>query len=61
MPKKPTQKPKKLNVVAVRLDDDQLARIRAAAEKQKRPIANLLAFIVSEWLEKQDQSPGPTG
>lgn len=46
-----TQKaPKKLNVIAVRLDDDMKEKLEAIAEAQARPLSNLIHFAVKEWL-----------
>jgi predicted transcriptional regulator len=47
-----------LNVVAVRLDDDQLARLRKIAEREKRPVSNLIAYVLSEWLDAQEKKAG---
>jgi hypothetical protein len=56
MARKSDPKPKRLNVVAVRLDDDQLTRLRKVAEQQKRPMANLIAYVLSEWLDEQEKA-----
>jgi predicted transcriptional regulator len=58
MAKKTEPKPKRLNVVAVRLDDDQLARLRKIAEREKRPVSHLIAYVLSEWLDAQEKKAG---
>ena len=44
-----TNTPKRLHVVNVRLDDETLAILRAEAEEQHRPLANLLAAILKDY------------
>jgi predicted transcriptional regulator len=50
-PKRPA---KKLNVVAVRLDDDMKERLERIARAQRRPLANMINFALAEWLEMQE-------
>lgn len=42
---------KRLHTVALRLDDEALAEIREEAEREMRPVANLLALLVREAMD----------
>ena len=44
---------KRLHPVAIRLDDEMRDELRAIAEKQARPMANLIVFALREWLAAQ--------
>lgn len=48
--------PKRLHPVAIRLDDEMLEELRAHAVKQHRPMANLIAAIIKDWLEQQREA-----
>lgn len=41
---------KKLNIIAVRIDDDMKDQLELIAEAQARPLSNLIHFAVKEWL-----------
>lgn len=41
---------KRMNVVNVRLYDETLAALRATAEAQHRPLANLIVAILKEYV-----------
>jgi hypothetical protein len=54
MPTKSNEKPqKRLNIVAVRLDDETMAELRALAKAELRPAANLGALLITEGLERR--------
>lgn len=40
---------KRLHVVNIRLDDETLAVLRAEAERQHRPVANLISAVVKDF------------
>jgi hypothetical protein len=42
--------PKRLHPVAIRLDDEMLAELRALANEETRPVANLIVALVKEAL-----------
>jgi hypothetical protein len=48
MTKDTRQRPKRLNVIALRLDDDQLAELKAMAQAELRPLANLCVALIME-------------
>jgi hypothetical protein len=53
MAKKPsaaTPPPKRLHPLAIRLDDEMLAELRALAQEETRPVANLIVALVKEAL-----------
>lgn len=46
------QPPKKrLNVVNIRLSDDDLDELKALAEAQARPLANYINFLIKQHLD----------
>jgi hypothetical protein len=47
----PRQKAKKLHTTAVRLDDSTLAELRELAEREMRPVANMMAVLLREALD----------
>ena len=49
-PKAQKKPPKKLHIIAVRIDDDMREKLEAIAEDQARPVSNLIHFAVKEWL-----------
>ena len=54
-----TRQPKKLHSIAVRLDDQTLADLRAAAVEESRTISNLVALLIRTWLaERQAAQSG---
>jgi predicted transcriptional regulator len=44
---------KRLNVVAIRVDDEMLAELRELAEKQHRPLANFIVAVLKDHLAVQ--------
>ena len=53
---KATKKPpKKLHVVAVRMDDEMKERFEKIAAAQRRPLANMIQFALAEWLEAKEK------
>jgi hypothetical protein len=46
-----TKTPKRLHVLAVRVDDEMLNELRAIAETELRPVANLVALLMKEALD----------
>jgi predicted transcriptional regulator len=49
MPKENSKK--RLNVVAIRLDDAMLNELKTLAEREDRPLANLCVRLIREALE----------
>jgi hypothetical protein len=45
------QKAKKLHTTAVRLDDATLNELRELAEREMRPVANMMAVLLREALD----------
>jgi hypothetical protein len=43
---------KRLNTVQIRLDDETISTLRAEAERQHRPLANLIAAILADHAVK---------
>ena len=48
---------KRLHSIAIRIDDEMRDELRAMAEEQARPMANLIVFALKEWLAAQKQKP----
>jgi predicted transcriptional regulator len=44
--------------MAIRLDDEMKEELRAIAEEQGRPMANLIVFALKEWLAARKKKPG---
>lgn len=44
---------KRLNSVAIRLDDEMLDELRAMAQDQHRPVANLIVAILKDFFEER--------
>jgi hypothetical protein len=54
MPTERNEKPqKRLHILAVRLDDETMAELRAMAKAEMRPAANLGALLITEGLERR--------
>ena len=50
----PPSDKKRLHVVNVRLDDETLAVLREMADAQHRPLANLIAAILKDYVGERD-------
>jgi hypothetical protein len=44
---------KRLHILAVRLDDETMAELRAIAKAEMRPAANLGALLITEGIERR--------
>ena len=51
---KPSQAPKKLHPVNIRMDEKMLNRLRAIAAEEDRTVSNLVGRIIKEWLAAHD-------
>ncbi|WP_088347475.1 MULTISPECIES: hypothetical protein [Rhodomicrobium] len=50
---------KRLHSMAIRLDDEMKDDLRAIADEQGRPVANLIVFALREWLADQRAKKNP--
>jgi hypothetical protein len=50
MARKPSAAPKRLNPMAIRLDDELLNELRKIAQAETRPVANLVVALIKEAL-----------
>jgi predicted transcriptional regulator len=49
---------KRLHSIAIRLDDEMRDDLRAIADEQSRPVANLIVFALREWLAEYRKKDG---
>ena len=49
------QKAKKLHTTAVRLDDETLNELRELAQREMRPVANMMAVLLREALDARQR------
>jgi hypothetical protein len=48
----------KLHNITVRFTDEQLVQLQNVAKKETRPVANLIVWIVLQYLERRRQCDG---
>ena len=46
-----------MELVTIRLDEKTKEKLVQMAQKQHRPLSNLIRLILTEWLKKQGQKP----
>ena len=45
----------KTHNITVRFTEEQLKKLRVIGEEEVRPVANLVCWIVAQWLDRRDQ------
>ena len=46
-----------MELIAIRVPDKLKKKLEKMAEKQHRPLSNLIRLILIEWLEQQETKP----
>lgn len=44
-----------MKLIALRVPEDMKEKLQELADKQHRPLSNLIRVILMEWLEKQEK------
>jgi predicted transcriptional regulator len=47
-----------MELIAIRVPDEIKKRLEKIAEKEHRPLSNLIRLILMEWLEKYEKKEG---
>ena len=46
-----------MELITIRVPDDMKQKLEKIAEKQHRPLSNLIRLVLMEWLEKEEEKP----
>ena len=46
-----------MELIAIRVPEEMKKKLEKIAEKEHRPLSNLVRLILMEWLEKHEKKP----